>query len=133
MTFHNIEGPSIVAGNDLPCADDMISLVTKTSLWKPSYPRYYPTLIPKPYLLRPIDLLSTPCAGAEQDVRDLVELTVRFLVLPDLFEGLGLCLYRDSGEENGSYYIIGVISGYMLALFRDNGNENGSYYSGFRV
>ena len=71
MTFHNIEEPSIVTmlAMILPCADDMISLVTKTSLWKrctrspkprtprpnrhlkptlsgPSYPRYYPALSP---------------------------------------------------------------------------------------
>ena len=33
-------------------------------------------------------------------------------------------VYRDNGEENGNYCLIG----YILGFFRDNGEENGNYY-----
>ena len=52
-----------------------------------------------------------------------------------------LRLYKDNGEEHGSYYLgfrvlyrgcirIGAI---LLRLYKDNGKEHGSYYLGFRV
>ena len=41
--------------------------------------------------------------------------------------GFILGLYRDSGEENGKYYIT---MGFILGLYRDSGKENGNYYLG---